>query len=435
MELLPFVIIIPIIVAGIIISAASNRSRWEKIGNELGLRTGGIFEDELTGSIEGFPIRVKEHKESIEVILHGRNAFPNSIRLNGEGVLRNMLSGTDIEIGCPRFDARTHVSSYSNQSETMTAALLDAQTRNGVSRVVVSGGAKVQGGEISINTKLDVDQVASVVQSFVRLAQHLRMEKSEIPARLAANALQDPVAAVQLHNLSLLLQFYGNKREAVETCRRVLQFPEPAMRLVAAIHLGQEGIPLVRKIARSRRASADVRVKALRHLLSNDEPARVIEIATDLLEDQPPMVRRVAIQCLGRLQHAPSLDALTSLFDNTSDAATALEVITALRRIGDPAAEGALMRALGRRSDRVKTAAIEALAELGTVRAVEPLHALAGKRKFKRIARAAIDAIQSRLGKVEAGRLSLAPTIDPEGGLSVVGDPEKAGGLSLEDGH
>ena len=64
---------------------------------------------------------------------------------------------------------------------------------------------------------------------------------------------------------------------------------------------------------------------------------------------------------------------------------------------------------------------------------VEPLHELTEQRRFRRPARAAIDSIQSRLGDVESGRLSLAPTIDPEGALSLAGAPEKAGGLSLDD--
>ena len=78
-------------------------------------------------------------------------------------------------------------------------------------------------------------------------------------------------------------------------------------------------------------------------------------------------------------------------------------------------------------------AAVEALAKLGTVRAVEPLFELAKKMRFGPSARTAIDSIQSRLGDVEAGRLSLAPTIDPDGALSLAGDPEKAGGLSLDE--
>ena len=145
------------------------------------------------------------------------------------------------------------------------------------------------------------------------------------------------------------------------------------------------------------------------------------------------MVQRMAIQCLGRLRPCPPVGSLVALL-GTSDLATTLEVIQALQNIGDPAPEGGLIELLEDDvPNRVKSAAIDALGRLGTIRAVEPLHELAKRLRFKRSAQGAIDSIQSRLGDVESGRLSLAPTIDPLGALSLAGDTDKAGGLSLDD--
>lgn len=195
--------------------------------------------------------------------------------------------------------------------------------------------------------------------------------------------------------------------------------------------LGPEGHPVVREMAVSTSVFSDIRTKALRHLLAGYDRREMIELATSLLGDRYNTVQRMAVQCLGRLRYAPALDSLLSIL-KTADVATQLEVLKAIESIGEPSAEGPLLLLLAEAPDRVKTAAVEALGALGTIRAVEPLHILAERGKFKRTARRAIASIQSRLGNVEAGRLSLASTVDPAGALSIAGDPGKAGGLSLD---
>ena len=426
----PFVPIAFLIVAGIgIVSAIASRNNWKEVAAELGLEYSG-FQHSMTGSIVGFPIEIKKHKHSIEVSLspHG---IPDSLRLNAEGILSNILSGRDIEVGCPNFDARTHISSRARNAEAKVSALLDYKTRQVVSRVVVNRGAKVAEGKIMLDTSMKIEGAVPLVREFVILAHHLQMNHSEIPGRLASNALRDPVSAVRLCNLTHLQQSYRNRPEAAETSRALLDSRQHPIRLAAAIFLGQEGRAVVREMALSDRVPTDLRIKALRNLSNGSKRKEMIEIATTLLSDYG-MIRRTAIQCLGSLRHAPAINSLVALL-GTGDIGTTLEIVKALQNIGEPSAETALTGLLGTVPNRAKTAVIEALGTLGTIKAVEPLHELTEQRRFRRPARVAIDSIQSRLGDVESGRLSLAPTIDPEGALSLAGAPEKAGGLSLDD--
>ena len=158
----------------------------------------------------------------------------------------------------------------------------------------------------------------------------------------------------------------------------------------------------------------------------------MIEITMNLLADRSTRVRRKAIQYLGRLRHRPTLKYIIPLL-KSEGIATSLVIIKAIERIDDPDTEDALIELLDDSPDRVRAAAIETLSRIGTVKAVEPLYELSKQRGFKRPARVAIDSIQSRLGDVEAGRLSLAPNVDTDGALSLAGDPEKSGGLSLEE--
>jgi HEAT repeat protein len=80
----------------------------------------------------------------------------------------------------------------------------------------------------------------------------------------------------------------------------------------------------------------------------------------------------------------------------------------------------------------IAAVAIDALAKIGTVRAVEPL--LACTRRIlvdgtlRRAAREAVEQIQLRLDDVDRGRLSLAHDSDVEGALSL---EDVAGAVSL----
>lgn len=432
----PIVVLVVLVGAAIALaSSLAGGNRWKEVAAELGLQFSQGFQQSLSGSIEGFSILVRQHKHTIEVRLSSGGAIPRSITLNAEGILRNVFGGRDIEIGCPMFDGQTHISArWGDNAEADVAALLDHDTREVVSHVVVGRGAKVDQGDITLNTSMTIDQVAAVVRDFVLLARHLTMDFSEVPGRLASNALGDPVAAVQLRNLTLLQQGFRNRPEAAETSRALLESRHHPIRLAAALFLGEEGQAVVREMALSARVLTDLRIKALHHLWARSEREDMIEMATALLADWDAMIQRMAIQCLGRQRHAASLESLVGFLES-GDVATVLEAVRALESIGDPAAEGALLRVLLNAPNRVKSATIEALATLGTIRAVEPLHGLAERGRFKRAARGAIESIQSRLGDVESGRLSLAPTIDPDGALSLAADPEKAGGLSLEEGE
>jgi hypothetical protein len=103
-------------------------------------------------------------------------------------------------------------------------------------------------------------------------------------------------------------------------------------------------------------------------------------------------------------------------------------VAQALGVLGDPKAERTLVKLLGHDSVEVKRAAATALASVGTVGAVEPLLACSEGMfidgELKRAANQAISSIRSRLGHVEAGRLSLVE--QRAGALSLTEDHERA---------
>ena len=405
---------------------------WKEVAAELGLHYSNGFQRQMTGIIGGFDVRVTQEKHHINISVSGHNSIRETIKLTKEGFLSGVIGGRDIEIGCPSFDANTYISSYFRNSETEISALLDDKTRAIISKVVVKDGAKVSGGCITYNKVHSIDSVPLAIHKLIKLGRHLTMRSTQIPERLAHNARYDAISSVRLRNLTLLQERYSNRKETHDTSSALLIDPNHSIRLAAAMFMGPSGLSVVQKIAHSRRALVDVRIKALQHLVREAKQEDMIEITMNLLADRSTRVRRKAIQYLGRLRHRPTLKYIIPLL-KSEGIATSLVIIKAIERIDDPDTEDALIELLDDSPDRVRAAAIETLSRIGTVKAVEPLYELSKQRGFKRPARVAIDSIQSRLGDVEAGRLSLAPNVDTDGALSLAGDPEKSGGLSLEE--
>jgi len=96
-----------------------------------------------------------------------------------------------------------------------------------------------------------------------------------------------------------------------------------------------------------------------------------------------------------------------------------------------------LIQLLSDSSLEVQHASAESLGAVGSVAAVAPLLPLAGglgRAQLRQAARAAIGRIQSRLGEVEAGRLSLAEE-RPLAGAVALADASavRVGELSLAD--
>jgi HEAT repeat protein len=112
-------------------------------------------------------------------------------------------------------------------------------------------------------------------------------------------------------------------------------------------------------------------------------------------------------------------------------------VARCLGQLGAADTEAMLVSLLEHRADEVRVASAEALGKFGTVVAVEPLLAhTSGVLKdatLKRAAQEAIASIQSRLGPVEMGRLSLTISAPLEGALSHVDEPIVEGALTLAE--
>lgn len=224
-------------------------------------------------------------------------------------------------------------------------ALLDARTRRAVAELLTDLGASVHEGSVVLDVARTVTDASWVVERVTRLAGLVR-----------------------------------DLREA-------------------EAHLDDRLVDLVREDP-----APGIRRAAFKDLKGR-RPERLTPLLDTLVRDRDPGVRALAADLAG------DLPTLRRLFAQTEDEEALVYAAMAVVRHRDGGAESALLTHAAHPNATVRVAVADALGAVGTVRAVETLlpltRGLLVDGAAKAAATAAIAAIQSRLGQVEAGRLSV----------------------------
>jgi hypothetical protein len=409
-----------------------NREKWKEAGKELGLSlSGALMFKQLYGEVDGFTvtIRPKGKHGHIEMRVDGLGKIPTLLSLGAENVFTRTVAGEDIQTGHPTFDYEARI--HGNPVEAL--ALLDHVTRRHVIREIVEGGARVGNGRISL-VQRKFEDVPGMVRQLVSLAQRLSIAPSAVPERLALNATTDPLPTVRLRNLEQLRSSFFSDEATRNAHRAALNADQPNLRLAGAVYLGEEGVPTLRELVLNGEVATDLRRRAFEHFLDRTSAEEAVPVLRQLLDAPPAGMLPAIVRGLGR-QAVPELLRRTMDYIDQLDEETAVDLVVMLESSSVEGIEPVLLHLLERESDAVRAAAAQALVRHGTIRAVEPLLALTkGLRtsgRVKLLAQDAIRQIQSRLGDVEAGRLSLATPAEQEGALSLAGGADEAGALSL----
>jgi|GEM_PF-1494692 len=264
----------------------------------------------------------------------------------------------------------------------------------------------------------------------VLVAEAQRGDRGRVFRDLAVQALRRAAAPEMLHRLSELLQHGGAERErilhffafmggeAVQQLETTLfRTPDPDLRIAIFRRLiGMEGMS-VRLAARAMAdpspartrmilelavlpdVDADVALRWLGEAAAHQDATVRLDVARlvavvggrgglrillDLLNnDRDTLVKRAAIQALGTLGDAAAVPFLSRVVSD-GDEESQLAAVSALARIGSGEALPALLGVVNRRtllglkkSSRVKTAAISAIARIPTQAARDAIHALA----------------------------------------------------------
>jgi hypothetical protein len=407
MEFLPELLLLALGLAGSAVAAVRLRlarkriTAWRAVARELQLKLSGHVSSglELHGQLGDCRVRVSEFKPDedskslrTEFRIDGK-AIPGQFSLSRE---RIFALGRDFQIGDDAFDREICVQG----SELKALALLNAPTRAAVRGALARRDATVRRGEVLYTEKqwiLEAGPLKSTLLDLIELARSLVLPWGAVPERLSENAASDDLAAVRLRNLELLQEHFRGTELAREASLRALRDRRLELRLSGAIYL--DDLDNVAKIAGVESSEVALRVRAVRHLATAD-PARAGPLLERLLSASSPSVLRAAAEGIGDLSYRPAVPRLVGLLSR-ADSETAATVAAALGVMGDPSVEPALLALLDREDEPLRVAA----------------------------AREAVGSIQSRLGDVEAGRLSVADISPSEGALSL--STGEAGGLSF----
>jgi hypothetical protein len=425
---------------------------WQEAARELGLRfvrsraSYPRVEWYMEGAVHGVPLRA-EYRNLMQqagnvrttvpmvVIYTGRESgIPRSLVVRADSLGRAMsrlVDGRDEEIGDQRFDQLVELPAL----DAYVCAALSSAARKGLSAFVEQGGEVREGVLVYERVAQPDHRRAWLVQELrflAQLARRLCVRPGELHQRLTENAVSDPSHEVRLNNLRQLVDPSTRTPGPLlaVTARKLLADPHIPVRLLAAAQLGAEADRALLAIACDGTLQTAHRREALT-AIGQRRPEGLDALLAQLLARSPLELTCLALTTVGAQQLDAFAPAVVECARSEHEAAR----IAAAWALGGlaPFHEDVLIRLLGDSSSDVQCASAESLGRAGSINAVEPLTAVADRLtrpQLRRAARAAIGQIQSRLGDVEAGRLSLARD-DRQGQLALVDDATAGGELSL----
>lgn len=412
--------------------------RWQDAAARLGLRyQGDANERTIQGRRRGVPVQAHYERQVQQVGKYVSSQEMTTLYAGGDGevprtlslkksplrLLGELVPSRDARLGDPEFDHFVQLP----QLDEYVCAALSHEARTLLLELLRQGG-EVREGVLWLEDRAGSDHdpgwLEQQLDALALLGAELSVLPSTLHRRLALNARLDPCAGVRLCNLRFLTRPRVGAPAQLQgdTARALLADPDLDVRLLAARQLDQDGFPALRAIANDRSLDAAPRVMALEALGQAGAPG--LEPLLDellALPDSPQLLVAV-LTGVGTLQLGSLRDAALRCTENPDGAvrAAAARTLAQLASATAPLAprderastEQRLLQLLADPSEAVQVASAEALAQVGSVRAVEPLleltRGLLGRGSLRQAARAAIAQIQSRLGNVDAGRVSLA---------------------------
>lgn len=453
--LLPSILAVALVVGWFVVRYADHENarrrrtfqEWQAAARGVGLRAEQVSEREscADGELEMVPVHatLKLSEEADHIVYRSlvwatSEGLPRHLSLQRDSALRSVarwVEGRDVAIGDRAFDELIELPTV----DAHVCAALSYQARRQLTELLGWGGY-VRDGMVASSSTWSVEHNRSLPQllrGVALLARLLSIPRGTLPARLAHNAANDPEPQVRLQNLRFLVAPETSAPpELVESTAAALLGDEYSpVRLLAAQHAGAAGHAVLRALIADTEIDLSLRARAVDSLgrlaLPDLDGLRAV-----LVSAYAPEVTMAALAVIGWSSDAALIEAVLSCARNEHDGVRA-EAARVLGRLAQPQTEPLLIQLLGDRASDVQHASAEALGLFGSVAAVEPLLPLAEslvRPRLRQAARGAIGRIQSRLGDVEAGRLSLSDPHDLAGAVDVVDTSAlRAGEVSLAD--
>jgi hypothetical protein len=346
----------------------------------------------LSGRVDGMTVRLAPRARGslgTQIVLqrldiHGLRL---SIRRRGRDAAIGPTPGAgELKTGDPSFD---HPFVMVGSDVALATAFLDSATRATLVAMRSLEAIDIADGRFRAQVTTGFDEPAllsSLLTRLVEIGRHLP-GAGDLVARLAQNAAKDRDPVVRESNLAFLTGEFRSHPASTEALRVACSDPSVAVRLRAAIGLGEEGRTV------------------LMQFVESDAPEACVAEAVSALGANLPADQRLAL--LDRALAARQLQVV-------------LACVRVMGRVGDAGAEDRLIAALSIVNRDVRIAAAAALGGVGStlaVKSLQPLERRGDDAELSRTAREAIAMIQDRtrgtpgqisMSEASAGQVSLA---------------------------
>jgi len=245
-------------------------------------------------------------------------------------------------------------------------------------------------------------ELIQVVKKIIEVQNHFN-KIYDFKKALLYNVRKEKKPLIRLNNLKTFILKYGSDKDSKNEIKTFLNDKETSIRFHAARYLGEEGLPDLLDIIKN--------TKLEDH---------------DLTE---------AINSFGNYSYLESIDLLKNIYEQSYSLDVQSSIIKALGEMGDGLCEIFLLDTYKSVEDTsLKLVFFKSLGLCGTVKSVEPLRGFMKDIINPLVAnqgQKAIERIQSRLGNVERGWVSLDEMEEKEGGISIKNNND--GSLSVAE--
>ena len=399
----------------------ANQKLWRAFAEKHGF----ILDSKVvTGELDEGAFKLDIHVEGAgkkrttytRMVINSRGKIYHDLSIKRETLgtrVGKKISGEDVLTHDKKFDDAIHI----RGQVLHVAAMMSQEVRALVLRFVLHRGVTLRNGEVVWlgGGKVSEERLEEMLEVLREIAQSAQITPTLYPARLRAIVETDQALGVRRNALSFMASRLSQKNADVRAAFQIaLEDSEPELRLIAAKQLGVGGNKTLEALVQDREVEDKIRAEALALVindLSTEHGAALLKVC---LETGEPLLLGAAFQAIERSTIRGLGPRLVAFIDGASgrDASVVAGAIRALGCVGAPDVEATLVRLLEHKNTDVQLVTMQALAQLGSIAAVEPLMAMSSgltrPTLVKQVARGAIVKIQSRSAHAGAGHLSLA---------------------------
>ncbi len=193
-----------------------------------------------------------------------QTSLPPGLTLKREGILSGLakfFTGDDVEIGIEGFDQQFLLHGV---DEVGVLARMGSRSRRAIAQAIGANEATLKDGTITWQKSglvTNQHELKGVADDLLELASALADHPGRDQEQLLRHAFTQPDKAMAFRRrcFEALLRHYPNSGEAAQALQLASKAKHPSLQYVAARHMGDAGLPIIRQLLRDPKLPDDQR--------------------------------------------------------------------------------------------------------------------------------------------------------------------------------